>query len=50
LTVIIGYYLSGAIALGILFIGARFLFVPYALLQHLASLCGPTPFGTPIFP
>jgi hypothetical protein len=30
LTVIIGYYLSGAIALGIVFIGARFLFAPYA--------------------
>ena len=30
MTVIIGYYLSGAIALGIVFIGARFLFAPYA--------------------
>jgi hypothetical protein len=31
LTVIIGYYLSGAIALGIVFIGGRFLFAPYAV-------------------
>ena len=30
MTVIIGYWLSGAIALGILFIGARFFFVPHA--------------------
>jgi len=30
LTVIIGYYLSGAIALGIVFVGTRFLFAPYA--------------------
>ena len=29
MSVIIGYYLSGAIALGIVFIGARFLFAPY---------------------
>jgi hypothetical protein len=50
LTVIIGYYLLGAIALGIVFIGARFLFAPYAAAAGFGVRCGPTAFGTPIFP
>jgi Domain of unknown function (DUF4267) len=40
-TVIIGYWLSGAIALGIVFIGARFLFAPHAAAAGYGVSVGP---------
>ena len=39
--VVIGYYLSGAIALGIVFIGAGFLFAPHAAAAGFGVAVGP---------
>jgi Domain of unknown function (DUF4267) len=42
-TVIIGYWLSGAIALGIVLIGARFFFAPHAAAAGYGVSVGPDP-------
>jgi hypothetical protein len=49
MTAIIGYWLSGAIAVGILLIGARFLLAPYAAAQHMVFQYILTHTGTPTF-
>jgi hypothetical protein len=43
MTVFIGYWLSGAIALGIMFIGARFFFAPHAAAAAYGVSVGPDP-------
>ena len=43
LTVIIGYWLSGAIALGIVLVGARFLLAPHAAAAGYGVSVGPDP-------
>ena len=43
LTVIIGYWLSGVIALGIVLIGARFVFAPHAAATAYGVSVGPDP-------